>query len=89
MHERTIQFIPLPRINVNRDRLVSPRLVGVLDRIRFQLSENDPEGEMDEVTWFIREYPRVPLSSPMRRFPASNHFRSLSGATLRTCHEDW
>src|SRR5271157_1539021 len=59
MHERKIPFIPLPTVDVNRDRLDSPRLVGVLDRIRFQLSKNDHEGEMDEVAWFIREYPRA------------------------------
>jgi hypothetical protein len=52
-----IPFIPIPRVDVNR--LESLRLVSVLDGIRFELSKNDPEGEMDEVAWFIREYPRA------------------------------
>jgi len=59
MHERKVPFIPLPAVDFNRDRLASSRLVGVLDRIRFQLSKNHPEGEMDGVAWFIREYPRA------------------------------
>jgi hypothetical protein len=44
---------------VDLNQLESPRLVNVLDRIRFKLSKNDPDGEMDEVAWFIREYPRA------------------------------
>lgn len=34
-------------------------LVSVLDRIRFALEKAYPEGEMDEMAWFIREYPRA------------------------------
>lgn len=54
-----IPFIPLPRVDIDRDRFESPRLVNVLDAIRFELSKNDPGGDMNEVAWFIREYPRA------------------------------
>jgi hypothetical protein len=50
-------FIAIPKVDLNQ--LESPRLVEVLDHIRFELSKNDPAGEMDEVAWFIREYPRA------------------------------
>jgi hypothetical protein len=59
MHGRNVSFIPLPTVDLDRDQHASPRLVASLDRVRFQLSKNDPEGEMDEVAWFIREYPRA------------------------------
>lgn len=58
-HMPKIAFIPLPRVEIDPDRLESPRLVNVLDGIRFELSKNDPESEMGEVAWFIREYPRA------------------------------
>jgi hypothetical protein len=58
MHDKT-PITPLPNVDFSHDRLTSPELVRLLDRIRFQLSENDPEGELDEITWFIREYPRA------------------------------
>lgn len=31
----------------------------VLDRIRFEVAEAHPDGEMDEFAWFAREYPRA------------------------------
>ena len=48
-----IPFIPIPGVDLNR--LESPRLAKVLDTIRFELSKNDPDGEMDEFTRFMRE----------------------------------
>ena len=59
MTERDITILPLPIVDVRQDRLASSRLVGLLDRIRFELPKNHPDGEMDELAWFIREYPRA------------------------------
>jgi hypothetical protein len=58
MHDK-IPIMPLPNVDFSRERLTAPALVRVLDHIRFQLSKNDPEGELNEVAWFIREYPRA------------------------------
>jgi hypothetical protein len=59
MTERNSRIIPLPIVDVRRSRLASSRLVGLRDRIRFELPKNHPGGEMDEVAWFIREYPQA------------------------------
>ena len=34
-------------------------LVRILDRIRLELTKAYPDGEMNEVAWFLREYPRA------------------------------
>lgn len=59
MTERNILIIPLPVVGVRRDQLASSGLVTLMDHIRFELPKNHPEGEMDEVAWFLREYPRA------------------------------
>jgi hypothetical protein len=59
MEHRRTQIIPIPGADFRLDRMVTTRLVGVLDRIRFELPNAHPSGEMDEVAWFIREYPRA------------------------------
>lgn len=51
-----IPFIPLPRIDIDRERLESPSLVGVLDRVRFELPKNNIDGETDEIAGFLREH---------------------------------
>jgi hypothetical protein len=65
-HMPKLAFIPLPRVEIGPDQLESPRLVNVLDGIRFELSKNDPESEMGEVAWFIREYLRLPAAALCR-----------------------
>lgn len=52
------RILPLPRVDV-RHQLASSDLFKLLNRIRFDLPKNHPEGEMDEVAWFLREYPRA------------------------------
>jgi hypothetical protein len=59
MENRRTQFIPPPGADFQFDRIFTTQLVGVLDRIRFELPNAHPSGEMDEVAWFIREYPRA------------------------------
>jgi hypothetical protein len=59
MTEAGVSIIPLPIVDVARDPLASSAVVQLLDRIRFELPENHPDGEMDEIAWFLREYPRV------------------------------
>jgi hypothetical protein len=59
MSERNIPIIPLRVVDLHRDPLSSSCLVDLLDHIRFELIKNHPEGEMEEVAWFIREYPRA------------------------------
>jgi hypothetical protein len=59
MVDRNSPIIPPPNANVRRDQLAHSRLVTLLDRIRFELPKNHSGGEMDEVAWFLREYPRA------------------------------
>jgi hypothetical protein len=57
--------------------LESPHVVRVLDRIRFDIAKNRPDGEMDEFAWFAREYPRA-----YRHHMESADFRIATIATL-------
>lgn len=50
-------IIPLP--NLPKFDIGSPRVVKVLDSIRFEIDKHDDEGEFFEFYWFIREYPRI------------------------------
>jgi len=59
MKQRQTRIIPPRGIDFRPPRVVTTRLVTVLDRIRRELPELYPNGEMDEVAWFIREYPRA------------------------------
>jgi hypothetical protein len=54
-----LPILPLPIIDVRVPSLESPKLVQVLDHIRFAISNGHPGGEMDEFAWFAREYPRA------------------------------
>jgi hypothetical protein len=52
-------ILPLPILDARPSALESPHVVRVLDRIRFKVVEDDPDGEMHEFAWFAREYPRA------------------------------
>lgn len=49
----TIEIPSLPKF-----RSVSPDLVKVLDKIRYEIDKTDKTGELFEFYWFTREYPR-------------------------------
>jgi len=51
-----VKFKPLPKLPEFNYR--SPRMVIVLDKIRFEL-EKDRTNDYSEVVWFLREYPRI------------------------------
>ena len=59
MADVEVPFLPPPTADFQQERFVSPRIVQVLDKVRFELSDKYPGGEMDEVAWFCREYPRA------------------------------
>jgi len=52
-------ILPLPVLDTRASALESPHVVRVLDRIRFEVMDDHPDGEMDEFAWFAREYPRA------------------------------
>ncbi len=54
-----IPILPLPVVDTRASALASPHVVRVLDRIRFEVMDDHPDGETDEFAWFAREYPRA------------------------------
>lgn len=54
-----VPILPLPVLDTRASALESPHVVRVLDRIRFEVMDDHPDGEMDEFAWFAREYPRA------------------------------
>ena len=54
-----VPILPLPVLDTQASAPESPHVVRVLDRIRFEVMENHPDGEMHEFAWFAREYPRA------------------------------
>lgn len=59
MEHGETRIIPPRGIDFRLDHSFTTGLVHVLDLIRFELPKSHPNGEMDEVAWFIREYPRA------------------------------
>jgi hypothetical protein len=54
-----VPILALPSIDVRVPNLESPLVVQALDRIRFEVADAYPDGEMNEFAWFAREYPRA------------------------------
>lgn len=54
-----IPILPLPVLDTRVSALASPYVVRVLDRIRFEVMDDHPDGEIHEFAWFAREYPRA------------------------------
>ena len=59
MEPESSRIIPPPGIDFRLSPIFNMQLVRVLDLIRFELPRAYPGGEMDEVAWFLREYPRA------------------------------
>ena len=59
MEPESLRIIPPPGSDFRLSPTFNMQLVRNLDRIRFELPKAYPDGEMDEVAWFLREYPRA------------------------------
>ena len=59
MEPEALPIIPPRGVEFRLSPTFTMPLVSALDRIRLALEKAYPGGEMDEMAWFIREYPRA------------------------------